>query len=70
MTEGMEKGLAEGMEKGLAEGMEKGLAEGMEKGQQQEKVETVRRLQALGLSVDQIAQGAGLTAEEVKSLLS
>ena len=50
--------------------MEKGLAEGMEKGQQQEKVETVRRLQALGLSVDQIAQGAGLTTEEVKSILS
>ena len=50
--------------------LKKGLAEGMEKGQQQEKVETVRRLQALGLSVDQIAQGAGLTAEEVKSLLS
>ena len=50
--------------------MEKGLAEGMEKGQQQEKVETVRRLQALGLTVDQIAQGAGLTAEEVKSILA
>ena len=51
---------------GLAEGMEKG----MEKGQQQEKVETVHRLQALGLSVDQIAQGSGLTTEEVKSILS
>ena len=68
--EGRAEGLAEGMEKGLAEGMEKGLAEGMKKGQQQEKVETVRRLQAMGLTVEQIAQGVELTIDEVKTLLS
>ena len=67
---GRAEGLAEGMEKGLAEGMEKGLAEGMEEGQQQEKVETVRRLQAMGLTVEQIAQGVELTIDEVKTLLS
>ena len=60
----------EGHDKGLAEGMEKGMMKGKAEGQQQEKVETVHRLQALGLSVDQIAQGAGLTAEEVKSILA
>ena len=66
----VEDALKKGMEEGRAEGRAEGMAEGMEKGQQQEKVDTVRRLQALGLSVDQIAQGAGLTTEEVKSILS
>ena len=66
VTTAEKKGRAEG----LAEGLEKGLAEGMEKGQQQEKVETVRRLQAMGLTVEQIAQGVELTIDEVKTLLS
>ena len=66
VTTAEKKGRAEG----LAEGMEKGLAEGMEKGQQQEKAETVRRLQAMGLTVEQIAQGVELTIDEVKTLLS
>jgi len=66
----VEDALKKGMEEGRAEGRAEGMAEGMEKGQQQEKVDTVRRLQALGLSVDQIAQGADLTTEEVKSILS
>ena len=51
-------------------GRAEGLAEGMEKGQQQEKAETVRRLQAMGLTVEQIAQGVELTIDEVKTLLS
>ena len=59
-----------GPTEGLNEGLEKGLAEGMEKGQQQEKAETVRRLQAMGLTVEQIAQGVELTIDEVKTLLS
>lgn len=66
----VEKAMQEGIEKGMAKGMEQGMAKGVEKGQQQEKVETVRRLQTLGLPVDQIAQGTGLTTEEVKSILS
>ena len=66
VTTAEKKGRAEG----LAEGMEKGLAEGMEKGQQQEKAETVRQLQAMGLTVEQIAQGVELTIDEVKTLLS
>ena len=66
----VEDAVKKGKAEGLAEGMEKGEAKGRAEGQQKEKADTVRRLQALGLSVDQIAQGAGLTAEEVKSILS
>lgn len=39
------------------------------KGIQQEKIETIHRLQAMGLSVEQIAQGADVEIEEVKKLL-
>ena len=44
---------------------EKGEREGVLK----EKLETVRRLQAMGLTVEQIAQGVDISIEEVKKLL-
>ena len=39
------------------------------KGAQKEKIETIHRLQAMGLSVEQIAQGVGMEVKEVKKLL-
>ena len=39
------------------------------KGIQKEKIETIHRLQAMGLSVEQIAQGADMKVDEVKKLL-
>jgi predicted transposase/invertase (TIGR01784 family) len=43
--------------------------EGMEKGQLTEKKETAMRLRDMGLTIDQIAQGAGITVEEATKLL-
>ena len=34
-----------------------------------EKIDTIHRLQAMGLSIEQIAQGAGMKVDEVKKLL-
>ena len=39
------------------------------KGIQKEKIDTIHRLQAMGLSVEQIAQGADMKVDEVKKLL-
>ena len=39
------------------------------KGVKKEKIETVLRLQRMGLSVEQIAQGADMSIDEVKKLL-
>ena len=39
------------------------------KGIQKEKIETIHRLQAMGLSVEQIAQGVGMEVDEVKKIL-
>ena len=47
----------------------KGRAEGRAERQQKEKVETVRRLSLMGLTLEQIAIGANLTKEEVVSIL-
>ena len=46
-----------------------GLEKGMEKGQLSEKKETAMRLRDMGLTIDQIAQGAGITVEEATKLL-
>ena len=48
----------------------KGRAEGRAEGRQKEKVETVRRLSQMGLTLEQIAHGANLTIEEVNAILS
>ena len=48
----------------------KGLAEGMEKGMEKEKTDTVYRLNSLGLSIEQIAMGSGLSIDEVSRILN
>lgn len=49
-------------------GLELGIHHGIQKGIQQEKIDTIHRLQAMGLSVEQIAQGADMNVKEVKKL--
>jgi predicted transposase/invertase (TIGR01784 family) len=63
LAKGRSKGLAEGRSKGLAEGRSEGLAEG----RSEEKLEIARNLKKMGLPVSQIAEGTGLTVEEVIS---
>jgi len=67
--QGMKKGIAQGLEQGMAQGLEQGMAQGLEQGRMNEKRDTVRRLQQLGLSVEQIAQGIGMTEQEVQGLM-
>ena len=61
-------GLAEGRAAGLAEGRAAGLAEGLAAGAEQEKVETARRLLAIGASVDVVATATGLSPERIEAL--
>ena len=56
-------------ERGLAEGMKKGLAEGRAEGIALTKEETaINFLKMKTLSVEQIAQGVGLSVAEVQKL--
>ena len=50
------------------EAREKGHAEGRAEGRAEEKKTIARNLLAMGLTVEQVAQGSGLRIEDVKSL--
>jgi predicted transposase/invertase (TIGR01784 family) len=45
-----------------------GMERGMEKGMEKVKVEVARNFLKMGLPLDQIAQGTGLSVEEISSL--
>ena len=51
------------------EGMEEGEKLGIEKGEKIAKVESAKRFLAMGLSLEQIAQGTGLSIEDVSNLV-
>lgn len=62
-------GLAEGRAQGIAEGRAEGIAEGRAEGAQKEKIETAKRLLAIGADTNTIAIATGLTTNEVESLI-
>ena len=64
-----EKGMAEGRAEGRAEGMAEGIAKGMAEGKTKAIIETAKRLLNMGLDMEQVAQGTGLSIEEVRKLL-
>ena len=64
-NKGRAEGRIEGRAEGLAEGIEKGLAEGQRKANE----DMARKLKSMGvLSVGQIAEATGLSADEVEKL--
>lgn len=69
MAEGRAEGRAEGMAEGRAEGMAEGMAKGMAEGKTKAIIETAKRLLNMGLDMEQVAQGTGLSIEEVRKLL-
>ena len=50
-------------------GIQKGLQQGKLEGVHQEKIDTVRRLQSMGLTIEQIAQGADISVDDVMKIL-
>ena len=49
-------------------GLAEGLAEGEKKGEHKKAIETARNFLKMGLSIEQVAQGTGLSVEEIKKL--
>ena len=64
LERGKSLGLAEGKSLGLAEGKSLGLAEGSRK----KALETAAAFKQLGFDIDKIAEGTGLSREEVEKL--
>jgi predicted transposase/invertase (TIGR01784 family) len=58
-----ERSRKQGLEEGLEQGIEKGLEQG-----RKEKLEIARRLKLLGIPIEQIAEGTGLSIDEIAKL--
>ena len=56
-------------QKGIEKGIEQGMKEGLEQGGKKAKIDTIKKLNLMGLSIEQIAQGVSLTIDEVKQIL-
>lgn len=72
--EGRQKGVEEGRQEGIVEGRQEGIVEGRQEGKRegelQKALEIARRLQAKGLSLEDIEQMTGLTREQFAGLES
>ena len=68
IEEGMKQGIEEGMKQGIEEGMKQGIQQGQALGEKQKAKEIAKKLKAMGLSVDEIANATSLTKEEIESL--
>lgn len=62
------EGKLEGRAEGIAEGRAKGIAEGRAEGRTEALTETACKLKAMGLPAEQIAEGTGLSIEEIARL--
>ena len=60
-AEGCEEGRAEGRAEGRSEGEEIGFAKGLAK-----LVQSAKNFLAMGLSLEQVSQGTGLSVEEIR----
>ena len=61
--------LHEKLQAERAEGVAEGRKQGIEQGTSKEKIATVKRLEEMRLSVEQIAKGSGLSIKEVQKIL-
>ena len=62
--EGWKQGIAQGIAKGVAQGRREGFSDGS----YQAKLETATAFKRLGIDIDKIAEGTGLTREEIEKL--
>ena len=53
---------------GEASGIEKGISQGIAQGAEQAKIETAKTFLKLGLPIEKVAQGTGLSLEQIQEL--
>lgn len=68
LAEGMKEGMKEGLEKGILQGIEKGVAKERAKAKA-EKLKSALNLKKKGVQTAVIAEGLGLSVEEIEELI-
>jgi len=68
IEKGKEEGRQEGKEEGRQEGILEGERRGREEGEHKKALETARNFLEMGLTLEQIAKGTGLSIETIKAI--
>ena len=63
-----EKAFENGFSAGEERGRNEGISIGLSQGAQQKAIETAKKFLSMGLSVKQVADGTGLSVEEIEKL--
>ena len=58
----------EAYEDGLNKGLQQGISQGIKQGAYEKAVDTAKNLISMGLSIEQIAKGTGLSLEVIQTL--
>ena len=66
--EAFDDGFSAGEERGITIGRNEGISLGLTQGAYQKAVETAKKFLSMGLSVEQVADGTGLSIEEIEKL--
>ena len=64
----MEYDYATDIEVQREEAFEKGVSKGISQGEHQAKIETAKKFLTMGISIEQVSQGTGLSVDEIKNL--
>ena len=67
-SEAFEDGFSAGEEHGFSLGRNEGISLGITQGAYQKAIETAKKFLSMGLSVEQVADGTGLSVEEIEKL--
>jgi predicted transposase/invertase (TIGR01784 family) len=60
--------MAEAKSEAREEGIKYGISIGLSQGAQQKAIETAKKFLAMGLSIEQVANGTGLSPEEIEKM--
>ncbi len=63
-----ERGIKKGIKQGIRQGRKQGIEEGIEQGREQGRMHTAKKLLALGIDNQAIAQATGLTIAQLEAL--
>ena len=63
-----QRGYKEGVSDGISQGIAQGITQGISQGEHKAKIETAKKFLTMGISIEQVAQGTGLSLETIENI--